>query len=97
MGLEKARATEAMLRVRERSRWFERRLAHWGVEHHRVAEARRETPVVGLVDRCMLTRVLRGVLTGNLNRTAFANEAAAHDDFGRNLRLLVRALLLSHW
>ena len=43
------------------------------------------------------THVLRGMLTGNLNRTAFANEAAAHDDLMRNLRLLVRAVIMSHW
>ena len=52
-GLEKARATEAMARVRERSRWFEPRLTRWGVEPHRVAEARGETPVAGHVaDAC---------------------------------------------
>ena len=33
--------------VRERSRWFERRQTRWGVEPHRVAEARGETPVAG--------------------------------------------------
>ena len=43
------RATEAMARVRERSRWFEPRLTRWGVEPHRVAEARGETPVAGLL------------------------------------------------
>jgi len=47
------RATEAMARVRERSRWFERRQTSWGVEPHRVAEARGETPVAGhIADAC---------------------------------------------
>ena len=35
--------------VRERSRWFERRQTRWGVEPHRVAEARGETPVAGQI------------------------------------------------
>ena len=48
-GLEKARATEAMPRVRERSRWFKPRPARWGIGPHRVAEARGETPVAGLL------------------------------------------------
>ena len=35
-------------------RWFEPRLARWGVEPHRVAEARGETPVAGqLSDACV--------------------------------------------
>ena len=42
------------------------------------------------------THVLRGVLTGNLNRTAFANETAEQHDLGRDLRFLVRAVILSH-
>ena len=48
-GLEKARAIEAMARVRERSRWFERRPTRWGVEPHRMAEARGEIPIPGLL------------------------------------------------
>ena len=47
--IEKARAEEVTPRVRERSRWFEPRLTRWGVEPHRVAEARGETPVAGLL------------------------------------------------
>ena len=47
------------MRVRERPRWFKPRLAHWGVEPHRVAEARGETPVAGLLSEhayaCRLT------------------------------------------
>ena len=38
-----------MTRVRERSRWFERRPTRWGVEPHRVAEARGEIPIAGLL------------------------------------------------
>ena len=39
-----------MARVRERSRWFERRPTRWGVEPHRVAEARGEMPIAGLLE-----------------------------------------------
>ena len=46
-GLEDTRAEEAIPRVRERSRWFEPLKTRWGVEPHRVAEARGETPVAG--------------------------------------------------
>jgi hypothetical protein len=48
-GLEKARAIEVMARVRERPRWFERRPTRWGVEPLRMAEARGEIPIPGLL------------------------------------------------
>ena len=43
------RAAEVNLKVRKTSRWFEPWQTRWGVEPHRVAEARGNTPVAGQV------------------------------------------------
>ena len=50
----------------------------------------------GPVGRCMCTGVLGGVQMGNLNRNAFANELTRQDELGDHLRLLVRAVIMSH-
>ena len=60
-GHEKARATEAMARVRERSRWFKPRLTRWGVEPHRLRgrSQRRDT---GRRPACRCVRMLTQII-----------------------------------
>ena len=76
-GIEKERAAEVNLRVRERSRWFEPRLARWGVEPHRVAEARGETPVAGQVSDVSAYR-LRSSSSARQMRGSHGFHAHAH-------------------
>ena len=76
-GLEDARAEEAIPRVRERSRWFERRQTRWGVEPHRVAEARGETPVAGqFADSC--TYRLTAAIAARHLRGSHGSHTQAH-------------------